>query len=71
VRGAAQPPIGSLFAIEGFWLAVDDDTAFLDDDLSGEGLGAVEFVLLSCLSGCRYHLDVEWILRFVVPMSIG
>jgi hypothetical protein len=36
-----DPGIGSLFAIEGFCFAVDDDAAFLDDDLGGEGPGAV------------------------------
>jgi hypothetical protein len=33
-----DPGIGGLFVIEGFCFAVDDDAAFLDDDLSGEGL---------------------------------
>jgi hypothetical protein len=36
-----DPGIGSLFAAEGFRLAVDGDAAFLDDDLCGEGFGAV------------------------------
>src|SRR5208282_4026056 len=71
-----DPGIGSLFAIEGFRLAVEDDTAFLDDNLGGEGLGAV----FARSSYYRAHRSAGIILMlngfcclsyFVVPVSVG
>jgi hypothetical protein len=66
-----DPGIGSLFAIDGFCFAVDDDAVFLDHDLGGEGLGAVfasssyyrahrgvGIILMSngfCCLSCRYR----------------
>ena len=53
-----DPGIGRLFAVKCLSLAVDDRAAFLDDDLGGEGLGAV----LACPSYYRAHLRADLVL---------
>jgi hypothetical protein len=60
-----DPDIGSLFAVKCLRLAVDDHTTFLDDDLGGEGLGAV----LASSPYYRAHPLTDLVLVVLVVLS--